>query len=158
MNVPPRYAFLQSVTEKNPGPGPGSSGAAPATLTGRRILVVDDNEDAADSLAMLLEYLGGTVRVANSGEAALEILEEYRPEVVLLDIGMPGMDGYAVARRVREQPQYAEARLIALSGWSQDEDKQRSSQSGFDYHLTKPVDLTTLESLLTGSGGNSGAN
>lgn len=115
-----------------------------------RILVVDDNEDAADSLAMLLEYLGRTVRVAHGGQAALDLLTEFSPGVILMDIGMPGMDGHEVARRIREQPEFAGATLIALSGWGQEEDKRRASESGFDHHLTKPVDLAMLESLLTG--------
>lgn len=113
-----------------------------------QILVVDDNQDAADSLAMLLEYLGRKVKVAHSGPAALDMLREFRPEVILMDIGMPGMDGLEVARRIREQPSFASATLIALSGWGQEEDKRRASESGFNHHLTKPVDLPTLEGLL----------
>lgn len=126
----------------------GSSVGKAAALLAERILIVDDNQDAADSLAMLLEYVGRTVRVANSGDAALGMLGEYRPGVILMDIAMPGMNGHEVARRIREQPQFAGAKLIALSGWGQEEDKQRSSESGFDHHLTKPVDLAMLESLL----------
>lgn len=121
-------------------------------LVSGQILVVDDNADAADSLAMLLEYLGRTVRVANSGQAALDMLREFRPEVILMDIGMPGMDGLEVARRIREQPPFDSATLIALSGWGQEEDKRRASESGFDHHLTKPVDLPMLEALLASVG------
>lgn len=117
-------------------------------LLAGNILVVDDNEDAADSLAMLLEHLGRTVRVANSGPAALDMLAEFNPGVILMDIGMPGMDGHEVARRIREQPRFARTTLIALSGWGQEEDKRRASESGFNHHLTKPVDLAMLEELL----------
>ncbi|HEY8609621.1 MAG TPA: response regulator [Noviherbaspirillum sp.] len=145
MNALHQHRFLHPATDGHPAAGAGGSPAGPAA---RHILVVDDNQDAADSLAMLLEYLGSTVRVANSGQAALDMLQEFKPDVILMDIGMPGMDGLEVARRIREQNALAGTRLIALSGWGQEEDKRRSSESGFDHHLTKPIDLSTLESLL----------
>ncbi|GIZ51591.1 response regulator [Noviherbaspirillum aridicola] len=144
MNVLPQTCPCTPASEHgSPSGGGGDSG-----LLADKILVVDDNQDAADSLAMLLEYLGRTVRVANNGQAALDMLVEYSPGVILMDIGMPGMDGHEVARRIREQPRFAGATLIALSGWGQEEDKRRASESGFDHHLTKPVDLAMLESLL----------
>jgi CheY-like chemotaxis protein len=124
----------------------GSSGSG-AT---QKILVVDDNQDAADTLAMLLEFMGGAeVRVVNSGQAALDVMGGFHPDVVLLDIGMPGMDGHEVARRVRQQPQFASTRLVALTGWGQDEDRRRTQESGFDHHLTKPVDIASLQALLS---------
>jgi CheY-like chemotaxis protein len=116
----------------------------------QKILVVDDNHDAADTLAMLLEFMGGSeVRVVNSGQAALDQVAAFHPDVVLLDIGMPGMDGHEVARRIRSQPQFASTRLVALTGWGQDEDRRRTQESGFDHHLTKPVDIASLQGLLS---------
>jgi PAS domain S-box-containing protein len=115
----------------------------------QRVLVVDDNRDAADTLSMLLEFMGSKeVKVCNDGPAALAEMASFRPDVVLLDIGMPGMDGNEVARRIRQQPQFAGTRLVALTGWGQDEDRRRTQESGFDHHLTKPVDIAALQALL----------
>jgi CheY-like chemotaxis protein len=115
-----------------------------------RILVVDDNHDAADSLSMLLDMYGAETRVANDGPAALAALGEFQPDVMVLDIGMPGMDGYELARRARAQPGGLGLTLIALSGWGQDEDRRRSKEAGIDHHLVKPVNLDALSSLLSG--------
>jgi PAS domain S-box-containing protein len=114
----------------------------------RRILVVDDNRDAAMSMSMLLKLLGSDVRVAFDGEDALRAMFEYKPAIVLLDIGMPGMDGYQVARRIREQSEFDDVTLIALTGWGQEDDRRRSRSAGFDHHLTKPADIDALETLL----------
>jgi CheY-like chemotaxis protein len=114
-----------------------------------RILVVDDSSDAAESLALLLESLGAEVRTAGDGHAALTELETYRPSVMLLDIGMPGMDGLEVARRARQRHDRRGLTVIALSGWGQDEDRRRSREAGIDYHMVKPVDLDELARLLT---------
>jgi CheY-like chemotaxis protein len=127
-----------------------------AALPSRRILVVDDNRDAADTLGSLLGALGATVAVANSGPAALAILPEFRPDTVLLDIGMPDMDGYEVARRIRATAGHATTLLIALTGWGQDQDYRLSRLAGFDHHLVKPPDLGELRSVLEG-GSASGA-
>ncbi len=117
----------------------------------RRVLVVDDNADAANSLARLLTRLyGQDVRVSNDGASALEAAEEFRPEVVLLDIGMPEMDGYEVARRLRSRPGFEQTLLVALTGWGQQSDRRRSAEAGFDRHLVKPVDPELLEDLLAG--------
>jgi PAS domain S-box-containing protein len=116
----------------------------------RRILVVDDNRDAAESLRMLLEFLGCTVSVAFDGKQAIETFENCRADTVLLDIGMPEMDGYEVARRIRAGPRGSDVLLIALTGWGQDEDKRRARAAGFDEHLTKPVDPMLLNTLLNG--------
>ncbi|MGH7287549.1 MAG: hybrid sensor histidine kinase/response regulator, partial [Myxococcota bacterium] len=105
-----------------------------AVLAARRILVVDDNRDAASSLGMLLELRGAEVWVVHDGAAALKALATHQPSIVLLDIGMPGMDGHEVARQIRQQPEHRDVTLIALTGWGQEEDRQRSRAAGFDYH------------------------
>ena len=114
----------------------------------KRILVVDDNRDSAESMSMLLGVLGAEVRVALDGPTALAIYEEFDPTVVLLDIGMPDMDGYEVARRIRAGfPERATA-IVALTGWGQDQDRWRTRTAGFDHHLTKPADIAGLQALL----------
>jgi signal transduction histidine kinase/CheY-like chemotaxis protein len=113
-----------------------------------RILIADDNVDAADSLGMLLELSGHDVKVAHSGNAALGMGESYRPDVVILDIGMPDMNGYDVARSARQKPWGKSAYFIALTGWGQATDKDRAAAAGFDRHLTKPVDADVLGALL----------
>jgi signal transduction histidine kinase len=115
----------------------------------RRILVVDDNRDAAETLGALLEALGATVSVVNSGRVALETLDQFDPDAMLLDIGMPGMDGYEVAKEVRARPNRAKTLLIALTGWGQEQDHRHSRAVGFDHHMVKPPDLDTLRDLLT---------
>jgi signal transduction histidine kinase/CheY-like chemotaxis protein len=117
-------------------------------LTQMRVLVVDDNPDAGDSLAMILEVLGAEVRVARSGSEAIDMFGGYRPSVVLLDIGMPGMNGYEVARALRTCfPEHATT-LVALTGWGQEDDRRRAREAGFDHHLVKPADLDVLQHLL----------
>jgi PAS domain S-box-containing protein len=120
----------------------------PASPSGLRLLVVDDNHDAADSLAMMLRLQGHEVRVAHSGPAALEAVEDYAPDVVFLDIGMPGMDGHEVARRMRRQPGLEKVVLAALTGWGQQEDRRRTTEAGFDHHLVKPPEPKAVESVL----------
>jgi CheY-like chemotaxis protein len=122
--------------------------ASPERATSRRILVVDDNEDSAKSLATLLALNGNRTRVAFDGAAALTAAEQFRPEVVLLDIGMPKMNGFEAARRIREQPWGRDVLLIALTGWGQDRDRRRSQSAGFDAHLVKPVDHAALMRVL----------
>jgi signal transduction histidine kinase len=114
----------------------------------RRVLVVDDNQDAASSMAMLLRVLGSEVEIANDGPQALARVESFRPDVVLLDIGMPDMDGFEVARRIRQRSEFDNIVLIALTGWGQAEDRDRTQAAGFDHHLVKPADITALQSLL----------
>jgi PAS domain S-box-containing protein len=113
-----------------------------------RILVVDDNVDAADSMAMLLRLRGHNVKCQLDGESALIAVPAFHPDVVLLDIGLPGMDGFEVAQRLRSEPAGPQPRLIALSGYGSVEDRRRSKEAGFDEHLAKPVDFALLESLL----------
>jgi signal transduction histidine kinase/ActR/RegA family two-component response regulator len=126
-----------------------------AVLSERRVLVVDDNRDAAESLGTLLKLLGADVRVVYSGPAALEAVATHRPGVVLLDIGMPGMDGLDVARRIRQLPGAQDVILIALTGWGQEEDRDRSQSAGFDFHLIKPADVNALQHLLVSVDGYS---
>ena len=115
----------------------------------RRVLVVDDNRDAADTLAALLRVSGHDVRVAYDGGAALAVGKAEPPDVVFLDIGMPGMDGYETARRLRAMPQTARAMLVALTGWGQEEDQRRSAAAGFDRHLVKPAEPAALQAILS---------
>jgi CheY-like chemotaxis protein len=114
----------------------------------KRILVVDDNRDAAECLSMLLEISGHSTQMAHTGPDALATATEFHPEVVFLDIGLPGMDGYEVARRLRHDPEFAASTLIAVTGWGSEEDRRRSTEAGFDFHLTKPVESSTVENLL----------
>ena len=125
-------------------PAPRSEAAVPRT----RILVVDDNRDAAESLGMILKFLGADVHIARDGTEALKAFQSYDPAVVLLDIGMPGMDGYEVARRIRSQQSARPPALVALTGWGQEEDRRRACEAGFDHHLVKPADIAALQALL----------
>jgi signal transduction histidine kinase/ActR/RegA family two-component response regulator len=113
-----------------------------------RVLVVDDNKDAAKSLSILLELRGHETAVAHDGLEAVQATATFRPDVVLLDIGLPKLDGYGAARHIRQRPWGKTMPLVALTGWGQDEDKRRAMEAGFDHHLTKPVDPADLEKLL----------
>ncbi len=126
--------------------------SAPGVNAGKtyRILVVDDNIDAADSLAVLLQSQGHAVNIAYDGLEALALAQEYKPEVVILDIGMPHMNGYEVAAAVRKSPGMEEAILIALTGWGSQEDRLRSQHAGFDHHLIKPASPNVLSRLIAG--------
>ncbi|WP_310734691.1 hybrid sensor histidine kinase/response regulator [Azohydromonas caseinilytica] len=117
--------------------------------SGRRVLVVDDNQDAAHTLALLLELSGHAVATAADGESALEVATRWRPEVVLLDIGLPGLNGYEVAQRLRQLPDGGRLLLVALTGWGNEQDRRAALQAGFDHHLTKPVDPEVLQGLLS---------
>lgn len=121
-----------------------------AALSGSRILVVDDNKDSADSLAMLLRLKANEIRTAYDGMEAVKVAETFRPELVLLDIGLPKLNGYDVARHIRQQPWGRNVLLVALTGWGQDEDRRRSQEAGFNFHIVKPVELSALEKLLAG--------
>ena len=124
--------------------------APPARLPPRRVLVVDDNRDAADTLSTLLRTLGVTVAVAYSGREALDAVATFAPDIVLLDIGMPDMDGYETSRRIRAQ-HANDTVLVALTGWGQDEDLRQSRAAGFDHHLVKPADIERLREILAES-------
>jgi CheY-like chemotaxis protein len=112
------------------------------------VLVVDDNVDSADSLALLLRLRGHEVAVAYDGPGALQTAGSFHPEAVLLDIGLPGLDGYQVASRLRRGRRTSKALLLALTGYGQEEDQIRSRQAGFDHHLTKPIDPQVIYDLL----------
>lgn len=114
-----------------------------------RVLVVDDNADSADSIAAILETSGHEVEVAYSAQKALEMAVAHQPDIVLLDIGLPDMDGYEVAKHLRQTPELKEMRLIAVTGYGQLSDRQRSQEAGFDEHVVKPVEWRKLEELLT---------
>ena len=116
--------------------------------SGLRVLIADDNHDSADSIAMLLQLSGHDVRAVYSGHDALALAAEFRPDVALLDISMPGLNGYEVARQMPATPSGARVILIAVTGWGQEEDKRLAKEAGFDHHLAKPVDPDTLEALL----------
>jgi DNA-binding response OmpR family regulator len=113
-------------------------------------LIVDDNRDAADSLVMLLRIMGNDTRTAYDGQEGVQVAGEFRPDVILLDIGLPKLNGYEACRRIREQAWGKQAVLIAVTGWGQEEDRRRSREAGFDQHMVKPVDPQDLLKLLAG--------
>jgi CheY-like chemotaxis protein/anti-sigma regulatory factor (Ser/Thr protein kinase) len=127
----------------------GREAASGAAASGARVLVVDDNADAADLLAELLREAGHRVEVAYSPVTALQIVESFQPEVAILDLGLPVMDGYELAARLRTEGKAAGCRLIALTGYGQSQDRARSAASGFAHHLVKPVDISTLFEIIS---------
>jgi CheY-like chemotaxis protein len=145
-----RLPLLAHGHEALKGPEAASEPVQAVSSSGRRLLVVDDNQDAANSLTTLLRLQGHKVRVAHDGPAALETARDFRPEKVFLDLGMPGMDGYQVARRLRQQSGLENVRLAALTGWGQKEDRRRTAEAGFDLHLVKPIEPKVLEELVSG--------
>ena len=130
------------------GDEPVGDASAVAVPPGRRVLVIDDNRDAADGMALLIELMGVTAQVAYDGSSALEAAAAFRPDVVLLDLGMPGVDGYDVCRALREQPGGQDLSIVAVTGWGQERDRRRTVDAGFDAHLTKPVGIEQIEQLL----------
>jgi PAS domain S-box-containing protein len=144
-----RLPVASSPDAARPAPGALQNGAGGSEPPRRRILVVDDDVDAADSLAWLLsEAYGQAVAVAHDGASALETVDGFRPDVVVLDVGMPGMDGREVARRLRARPEFDRTMLVALSGWGQESDRRLSKDAGFDAHLVKPANPDALLALL----------
>jgi CheY-like chemotaxis protein len=156
-----------TVTARSDGPGKGSEFVVRLPLAGAdsalperesptikakprrlRVLVVDDNQDAGESMSLLLGMWGHDVTMAQDGATALEMAERARPEVVLLDIGLPGIDGYEVARRIRAKPGGENVVLVAMTGYGQAEDKQRAQEAGFALHLVKPIEPETLQRAL----------
>jgi two-component system CheB/CheR fusion protein len=128
---------------QSPGERPARGGER------RRVLVIEDNIDAAESLRMLLELRGHTVAVARSGPEGVAEARTFAPDLILCDIGLPGMDGYAVARTLRADPQLQATRIVALSGYAAPEDVAKGREAGFDAHLAKPPSLETLEAVLS---------
>ncbi len=161
-----------SVEAKSPGQGRGSTftvtlpaladaanGASVSSEIGRagdgprrRVLVVDDNRDGAESLALMLRFIHNEVRVARDGVEALEQAERFRPEVILMDVGMPRLNGLDATRQIREKPWGKGIAIIALTGWGQENDRERSREAGCDGHMVKPVELQELERVLTAIG------
>jgi CheY-like chemotaxis protein/two-component sensor histidine kinase len=159
-----------SVIARSGGPGTGSefvirlpltsspggriSGAlaGPVESVSQRILIAEDGRDAADSFGLLLTMMGHEVEVVYDGEAAVTLAKEFQPDVIILDLGMPRLNGYDAARSIRGEPWGKEVFLIALSGWGQPEDRRRSTEAGFDRHLTKPVDPDVIGSVLSTRG------
>jgi CheY-like chemotaxis protein len=123
----------------------------PTFKASRRILVADDNTDAADSLARMLKMMGHDVRTANDGAEAIDVGDAFKPDLVLLDIGMPKLNGYEACRKMKERPWTESTTFVALTGWGQEEDKRKSREAGFDQHLTKPVDYSALMKLFSGA-------
>jgi CheY-like chemotaxis protein len=134
-----------ALAEVNAVSSPSGRTSEAATL---RMLVVDDNVDAAESLAMLLEIEGHAIRLVHDGLAAIDAVREFQPDAVLLDLGLPGLDGFEVATRIRGDVSLRQPCLIALTGWGSDEDRKKALAAGFDHHLVKPVDLSRLQEVL----------
>ena len=143
VRIPARTVDMESAASSGPMPMP-----MPMPLPSRSVLVVEDNADAAEALQMLLELFGHRVRVAHNGPLALEAVHADPPEIALVDIGLPGMDGYELVGHLRAQPGMEHATLVALSGYGRNEDKQRALAAGFHFHLTKPVAIDRLQALM----------
>jgi CheY-like chemotaxis protein/two-component sensor histidine kinase len=139
---------LPVIVEASSASVPAKEGESAAPKSSLRILIVDDNRDGADSLGMMLRLMGNDIRTAYDGEEAVAASEEFRPDVVLLDIGLPKLNGYEACRRIRQQPWSKGMVLIAVTGWGQEEDRRRSHEAGFDKHMVKPVDPQALMKLL----------
>jgi PAS domain S-box-containing protein len=148
--------FVVRLPALEPAPSPtaegGETGPPPGPASPRRVLVVDDNEDAAESLALLLRVAGHEARTAYDGPTALTAVDAFRPEVVILDIGLPRMDGYEVARRLRERAAGPRPLLVTLTDYGQEDDRRRAGEAGFDAHLVKPADLAALHRLFAEPG------
>jgi CheY-like chemotaxis protein len=140
---------LPIMVEAPQAPPPEPTISEAKNTPSRRILVVDDNQDSAESLTILLSLAGNETQTAFDGLEAMESAATFKPEVILLDIGLPKLNGYEVARKIREQPWGKKMALVALTGWGQEQDRCRSREAGFDHHLTKPIDLDSFKKLLT---------
>jgi PAS domain S-box-containing protein len=149
-------ALVEPAPELTPEPAEGP--AAPSANGSRRVLVVDDNVDSAESMAVLLRLYGHEVRLAHDGEAALEEARSFRPDVIFLDLSLPKMDGYEVARRLRMEPATGGMTLVAMTGYGQEEERRRTREAGFDSHLVKPVDFDMLQELLSSLPANQSRN
>ena len=137
--------LTESIDEEQMCEDRQASAGAPSSA---RVLLVDDNVDAAVSLSLLLQLGGHTTQVAHGGSEALQRVGEFKPDLVLLDLGLPGMSGYEVARAIRARPQLGRPLLVAVTGWGAPDDRLKSKQAGLDDHLTKPVDISTIEHMI----------
>jgi CheY-like chemotaxis protein len=142
------FVIRLPLSKATPEPSHSAPSEVPHTA-GLRVVIVDDNTDAADSLAMVLELEGHEVRTAGDGIAGLQLIGEFAPRAVILDIGLPRLNGYEVARRIRQDHRDAGILLIAVTGWGQQQDKQTAEEAGFDHHFTKPVDPRELQRVLS---------
>jgi CheY-like chemotaxis protein len=143
------FVMQLPVAAGNTAPEPEAHTSVDRPPADRRILVVDDNADSAESLAMLLKLHGNDTQTALDGLEAVEKAAAYRPDVILLDIGMPGMNGYDACQAIRAEPWGKTILIVAMTGWGQEQDRLRSEAAGFDHHLVKPVDHEKLLDLLT---------
>lgn len=147
-----KFTVRFPLTNRKPTQSGATASAPPRMRDQHRVLIVDDNSDAAETLSQLMATLGaGEVRTASNGTEALEAAARMRPDIVLLDLSMPGMDGYELARRMRAEPWGGKAMLVALTGWGQEQHRRRSREAGFDHHLTKPADADALRAVLNGA-------
>jgi two-component system CheB/CheR fusion protein len=135
----------QGIRQAEPTPSPSAEAAV-----SKRVLIADDNLDAAESLQLWLQLAGHDVQIAGNGMEALRVAADFKPDVALLDLGMPGLSGFDVARRIRDSAWGSDMVLVALTGWGQDEDRKQSAEAGFDHHLTKPIAPEAIESLIAG--------
>lgn len=140
---------LPELTQTPETPNEPTASESPAT-TSRRILVVDDNRDAAKTMAMLLKITGNEIRIAYDGLEALETANQFQPDIILLDIGLPKLNGYEVASKIRDESWGKNMIIVALTGWGQPDDRGRSAEIGFNAHMVKPVDYDELVKLLAG--------
>jgi signal transduction histidine kinase/ActR/RegA family two-component response regulator len=157
-----------TITAQSDGPGQGSvftiaipicdAAACPSSApsdvrrVASRVVIIDDNGDAAHTMSMLIEELGGAARIAHDAASGLEVVQQFQPDIVFLDIGMPGTDGYEACRQLRRLPSQKRVVIVAVTGWGQPQDKQRALDAGFDAHLVKPVDPSILTRVLAGNG------
>lgn len=135
-------------SQRTPESEPARSKIETKSIISKRVLVVEDNQDAATSLAKLLGLLGHEVRIAYDGHQALQVADRFRPQLILLDVGLPRLNGYEVAKRLRAMPWGSDVTLVAVTGWGQEEDRRKAEQSGIDQHVTKPLSLTVLKDIL----------
>lgn len=151
--VHPRFAlptYVRIPSPHRPGKRLSAEQEPQRAAAPKRVLVADDNQDAAEAVAMLLELSGHEVTVAANGLDAVRKADQFEPQVILLDIGMPGLNGHEVCRQIRARSWGEQARIVAVTGWGDDEDRRRSRDAGFDLHLVKPVDPDLLDVILTG--------
>jgi PAS domain S-box-containing protein len=144
-----RVPCLAAIAQPQAAPPPAGG---ELSSSGLKVLLVDDNVDAAETLGLVLEMAGCRTRMLHEGTQVLRAALEFEPEVILLDIGLPGMSGYEVAEQLRQEPRFARTLLVAITGWGTDQDRRRSQEAGFNHHLTKPVDFAALEPLLRSAG------